>query len=312
MKYINSSLITILLFIIITGCQSSIKKDQPMKPESPKIDIQGHRGARGLLPENSIPGFKKAIELKVSTLELDLCVTGDGQLIVSHEPWISPEICSYPTGEEIPDDQIRKINLYEMPYDEIQTYDCGSRGHHRFKEQKKIQVSKPLLIDMIQTVESYARDIGHVDFNYNIELKSQPQGDDLYHPVPSVFADLVFSTLDTLVDWNRITIQSFDFRILKYFRETYPEVQLAALVENEKSWTDNFDQLGFVPEIYSPYFELLNKASINELHKAGVKVIPWTINTREEMKKLIEWGVDGIITDYPNIAIELIEAEKDD
>jgi glycerophosphoryl diester phosphodiesterase len=278
-----------------------------MNPSTP--DIQGHRGARGLLPENTIPAFKKALDLGVTTLELDLCVTGDGQLIVSHEPWLSPEICLTPEGEEIPEELNMKLNVYQMKYDEIRNYDCGSKNHERFPDQEKLKTFKPLLIDMILEVEQYGSSIEFTDFNYNIEIKSQPEGDSIFHPIPSVFSDMVYASLDTLLDWNRITIQSFDFRVLRYFHDTYHDVSLAALVEEGSAWNQHIDTLGFTPEIYSPYFKLLTQQSIAEMQQSGMEIIPWTINSKADMKQFIEWGVDGIITDYPNIALDLIKSE---
>jgi glycerophosphoryl diester phosphodiesterase len=301
-KWVYFLFIGLMAFTAITV---SIDEQSEEDQMSNDLDIQGHRGARGLLPENTIPAFKKALDLKVSTLELDLAVTGDGQLIVSHEPWISPEVCLAQGGEEIPHDQDRKLNIFRMTYEEVKSYDCGSKEHDRFLQQEKIVAYKPLLTDMIQTSEAYGDEIGYTEFNYNIEIKSLPQGDKIYHPVPSEFSDLVYSTVGSLLSWERVTIQSFDFRVLQYFNEKYPDVQLVALVENLDSWQSNIEALGFTPDVYSPYFKHLTQDNIPAIQEAGMKVVPWTVNTAEEMNQLIEWGVDGIITDYPNIAVNL-------
>lgn len=302
MKTILTLVILSVLFAACKPSDSSNIVDD--KPEF-NLDIQGHRGARGLMPENTIPAFKKALELGVSTLELDLSVTGDGQLIVSHEPWISSEICQEQSGKAISSAQESLLNIFQMTYDEVRSYDCGLKVNERFPEQQKMAVSKPLLLDMVNEVEAYGREIEHVGFRYNIEIKSMPQGDEVFHPVPSDFSDLVYTTLDTLLDWDRVTIQSFDFRVLQYFNQTYPEVSLAALIENEDPWEKNIRELGFNPEIYSPYFKQLTKNSVAEMQQEGIQVIPWTVNTADEMNELIEWGVTGIITDYPNIAVNL-------
>ena len=271
------------------------------------IDIQGHRGARGLLPENSIRGFLHAVDLGVNTLELDLCVTGDSQIVVSHEPFFSSEICLDENRNMIPEDKAKQLNIYKMSYEEVLQYDCGSLMHPRFPSQGKVKVVKPLLKDVFQRIEQYTRLNNLVSQNYNIELKSQAEYDNLYHPDPAKFSDLVYNLINETpdLDWDRITIQSFDFRILQYFRKQYPKVRLSQLIENELTWQENVEELGFTPEVYSCYYKSLTKEVVDELHKAGIKVIPWTINEVEEMRELVEWGVDGIITDYPDRIKEL-------
>lgn len=303
----NLFIFTIAVTLSFAACQQSTSNKTPDSKPMYNLDIQGHRGARGLMPENTIPAFKKALDLRVTTLELDLSVTGDGHLIVSHEPWISAEICQDKSGNTISEESKSQLNVFQMTYNEVRSYDCGSKVNERFPEQQKISVGKPLLENMIKEAEAYGEGIGYTNFGYNIEIKSMPQGDELYHPVPSEFSDLVYSTLDSLLAWDRVTIQSFDFRVLKYFNRTYPDVSLVALIENDNSWEENIKELGFNPEIYSPYYKLLSKRTVTEIQQEGIKVIPWTVNTAGEMNELIDWGVSGIITDYPNIAVNLMK-----
>ncbi len=265
-----------------------------------KFDLQGHRGTRGLMPENTIPAFLKAIDLGVNTLEMDLAVTKNMELLVSHEPFINPEYCLDKMGNEIPDSLMYSYNIYKMDYAEIIQFDCGMKPHPRFPEQQKMKASKPLLTDVLETVESYSDENNLKALRYNIEIKSLPQGDDLFHPKPSVFSDLVYNALNEKIGWERITIQSFDFRILQYFNQTYPEVTLAVLIENQDSIDQNLEELGFKPEIYSCDFVLLSRENVDKLHSLGLKVIPWTVNEIADMQRLIEWGVDGLITDYPD------------
>lgn len=267
------------------------------------IDIQGHRGARGLAPENSIPAFLLAAEMGVNTLELDIVVSKDHQLVVSHEPFFSPDFCLDPEGNRIPEDSI--INIYQLDYDEIKKFDCGSIGNPRFPNQKKMIVYKPLLGEVLDQV----KDAGFDSVRYNIELKTQAETDSVFHPTPDVFSELVISLLIERNLLDRVTIQSFDFRTLQYVHARYPQIQLAALVENEESWQDNIEQLGFTPEIYSSYYQLLSQDIVKEIQMAGMKVIPWTVNDSKEMNKLIAWGVDGIITDYPDRALEVIKGK---
>lgn len=264
------------------------------------FDLQGHRGTRGLMPENTIPAFLKAIDLGVNTIEMDLAVTKDHQLLVSHEPYFSSEYCLNSKGLEITETEQKALNIYQMDHETIHLFDCGSKMHPRFPEQEKMVVFKPLLLDVIKTVESYTIDNELPPVAYNIEIKSTPEGDEIFHPDPEVFADLVFRELDDKIDWSRITIQSFDFRVLRYFHKRYPHVRLAALVENDISIADNLVDLGFEPQIYSCDYVLLSHENVDQLHALGIKVIPWTVNEIADMKRLIGWGVDGLITDYPN------------
>jgi glycerophosphoryl diester phosphodiesterase len=268
------------------------------------LDIQGHRGARGLIPENTIPGFIKAIDLGVNTLEMDLSVTSDSVLILSHDPYFSSEFCLDTTGTRIEEEN--RTNIYQLTYEEITKYDCGSILHQRFPQQLKISVSKPRLSDVIDTVESYLKEKNLPLVNFNIELKTTLETDNVFHPTPEIFSDLVFEELTKKGILGRTIIQSFDFRTLQYFKRNYPEVELALLIENNLAWEENIDSLGFIPEVYSCEYELLSPLVIQELKKLGIAVIPWTVNDANSMQELIDWGVDGIITDYPDKAIELI------
>ncbi|MEM0942007.1 MAG: glycerophosphodiester phosphodiesterase family protein [Bacteroidota bacterium] len=287
-----------ILFIIIACTSLNNHKE---------IDIQGHRGARGLAPENSIPAFLMAAQMGVNTLELDLVVSKDGKLVVSHEPYFSPEFCLNPSNEPIPSDSI--INIYELNYDEIQQYDCGSKGNIRFPEQQKISIYKPLLKDVLDSVESFFSRKNRRIY-YNIELKTKKETDDAFHPNPSVFSDMVYDLISEMGLWERVNIQSFDFRTLQYFHKEYPEVKLALLIENQLSWKQNIDSLGFTPEIYSCYFDLLSEDYVKELQNEGMKVIPWTVNEIHEIEKMISLGVDGIITDYPNKVLTITEEKE--
>ena len=267
--------------------------------EERAIDVQGHRGARGLAPENSIEGFVLAANMGVTTLELDLVVSKDDQLVVSHEPYFSPDFCLDPFGRAIAADSI--INIYELNYNEIQAFDCGSKVHPRFPEQKLIRTSKPMLAAVLDTIES----ITNQDIYYNIELKTQLATDTLFHPTPEEFSDLTFKLISKKGLWDRVNIQSFDFRTLQYFKKKYPDVKLALLIENELPWKANIDSLGFTPEIYSCYFKLLDRKLVKEIQSAGMKVVPWTINDEREIAEMLEMGVDGVISDYPNRVLKL-------
>ena len=278
----------------------------------PIFDIQGHRGARGLRPENTIAAFLIALDTGVTTLEMDLAVSRDGQLVVSHEPWMSAAICTHPDGKTFTEKEEMQYNLYQMDYAEIRRWDCGSRGHTGFPEQVKQASIKPLLRDVIAAVEDHIRSVSRYEVDYNIEIKSDPKGDHLYHPTPEVFSDMVVGFLDEYLPMARVVIQSFDFRVLRYIHEKYPQVRLAALTENKKSVKQNLDDLGFIPDIYSPDYHQLDRTAIQTLHQLHpssrpektVRVIPWTVNESREMLSLKAMGVDGVITDYPDRAFK--------
>jgi glycerophosphoryl diester phosphodiesterase len=271
----------------------------------PKFDLQGHRGARGLRPENTIPAFLIALDSGVTTIEMDVVITQDKRVILSHEPWIESDICLKPDSTPISKVEAKKLNIYTMTYDEVKQYDCGSKGNKRFPEQEKLKVSKPLLEDVIVAVETYIKSYSQYEVDYNIEIKSTKPGDKIFHPEPEEYSDIVYNLVNEYLPIDRVVIQSFDFRVLKYWHEKYPEVRLAALVENKKSVYRNLSELGFNPSIYSPMFSLLEKEDIAYLQKEKIRVIPWTVNEIEDMKKVRALGVDGFITDYPDRAASL-------
>lgn len=264
-------------------------------------DLQGHRGSRGLMPENTIPAMIKAMDLGVTTLEMDLAVTKDKVLILSHEPFMNPVICFDSEGKEIPNAD-RSHNIFQMDYAEVLAYDCGTKPHRGFPEQVKFHATKPKLADVIAVAEKYAKDRNLPEPRYNIEIKSSPEGDGIYHPTVAEFSDLVVQQIAQSIGWERVNIQSFDFRVLQYIHEKYPDVPLAMLIETAGTPQQQLDKLGFVPHIYSPAFGMLTKETVDFLHQKGMKVIPWTVNTTEQMEKLLDMGVDGIITDYPDRA----------
>lgn len=272
---------------------------------TPKFDVQGHRGCRGIMPENTIPAFIAALDSGVTTIELDLAVTVDKQIIVSHEPWMSAAFCLDPSGKEIKSRDEQTYNIYQMTYDQIKQWDCGSKKNEKFPAQKKFKVNKPLLSEVIVEVENHIKSFSRYEVDYNIEIKSMPEGDNKFHPSPEEFSEIVYKLIDEYLPWERVVIQSFDFRVLKYWHEKYPQVRLAALVESLKTIDQNVKSLGFRPSIYSPAYQLLSKSEVKYIHQLGMRCIPWTVNDKKEMQELKAWGVDGFITDYPNLAKQL-------
>lgn len=277
---------------------------------SQKFDIEGHRGCRGLMPENTIPAFKKALDLGVTTLELDVCISKDGKVIVSHEPYMNALFCSKPDGSPVTKADEKVLNLYKMPYSEIKKYDSGIRGNILFPEQQKIATFKPLLREMLKECEKYIKLNNLPKVHYNIEIKSEEQEYGISQPkTVKEFSDLVYQEIIRQVSPERVILQSFDFNVLKYwhlqFKDgKYKKVRLAALVENEM--VDNtLASLGFNPDIFSPYYKNLIKRRVDMCHDKGIKVVPWTVNEVVNMKEIKALGVDGLITDYPNRFFDL-------
>ncbi|MEZ4702164.1 MAG: glycerophosphodiester phosphodiesterase [Rhodothermales bacterium] len=277
----------------------------------PAFDLQGHRGARGLLPENTIPAFLKALDIGVTTLEMDVVISKDLQVVVSHDPWFSSEICTRPDGQPVPPDQREAYKLFEMTYKEIARYDCGSRGNPRFPGQEPMRVVKPLLKDVIAAAEAYVQAHNLPAIFYNIETKSTPRTDRIYHPEPALFTELLYDVLSEAGITQRATIQSFDVRTLRVARRLDPHLRVALLVsaDEDRGFRGNIDALGFAPDIYSPQFTLVDEALVAEAHARQIAVIPWTINALEDMQRLKALGIDGLITDFPDIGIALLNED---
>ncbi len=266
-------------------------------------DLQGHRGARGLAPENTIPSFLKAIDLGVDTIEFDLVVTADGELLISHEPWFDHQISIKPDGTPVSEEEQMELNIYKMTYEETTRYDVGMRGHEGFPDQQPMEVTKPLMRDAILAMEEYVEEQGLNPVYYNIETKSRPEWYGEYTPHPERYAQLLYDELSELGVMDRVIIQSFDPATLIAMREIDPNIVQAMLVFEEDQQVDHYIEiLGYTPEIWSPFHELVTPDLVSEVHGRGMAIIPWTINESDEMIRLLDMGVDGIITDYPNRA----------
>jgi glycerophosphoryl diester phosphodiesterase len=266
------------------------------------MNVHGHRGCRGLLPENTLEAFHKALELGVNTLEMDVCISQDLQVVVSHEPWFNHEIATQPDGSPITPANERSFNLYQMSYAAIRTFDCGLKKHPRFPYQKKIAAHKPLLTEVIKYAEQYSTQ----GIQYNIEIKYTKADDQRYHPNIETFSNLLLNLLEEKNIHQRTMVQCFDPDVLNYIHATRPQQTLSYLVEEKGKAAEHLEKLSFIPQVYSPDYTLLTAEEIDYCHQHQMLVIPWTINEKEEMKRLISLGVDGIITDYPDRLIECL------
>ncbi len=269
------------------------------------LDVQGHRGCRGLLPENTIPAFKKAIDLGVTTLELDLVISKDGEVIISHEPFFSHEITKDPDGNLIAEGVEKRHNLFELTYEEIKSYDVGSKGNPRFPDQELFNVYKPSFKDMVQAIQAYVVEQGAKQPLYNIEIKRQPKFDNQFHPDAKTFAGHVVTVVEELGIIKRTFIQSFDIESLQQTQILNDKIKLVYLIENKNNIEDNIEALGFKPDVYSPYFKLIDQAVLDYCKKNKIQLIPWTVNEESDMKHMISIQVDGIITDYPDRLMDL-------
>lgn len=295
-----------LSLLLTLGCQPGQERQDGSSEADPSInlpadfDLQGHRGCRGLMPENSIPAFRKALELGVNTLELDLVISGDSQVVVSHEPWLSHEICLDQEGREIVPERERAYNLFAMTYAEIRSYDCGTRPHPRFPQQENMPVAKPRFLAVVDSADAYARQLERPLPRYNVEIKRVPERDGIFHPEAATFVRLVLEAINKAGIEDRVTVQSFDVESLQLAQEQNPNLPLVLLVQNEESPQANLDRLGFVPSGYSPYFRLVDEDLVQFCRSQNMQLIPWTVNDSSDIDQMIALGVDGLITDYPN------------
>jgi glycerophosphoryl diester phosphodiesterase len=270
-----------------------------------KLDVQAHRGGRGIMPENSIAAMLHAIDLGVRTLELDCVISQDKQVVVSHDLYMSADFMLKPDGAAISKEEEKSLLLYQMPYELIKSYDGGMKVNAAFPKQQKIKTVKPLLSVLIDSVESYVKIHKLKPVFYNIEIKSSADGDDTAHPGPEVFSKLVMDVLKGKGVTKRVIIQSFDTRPLVVLHHTDPKQKLSYLVANKDNFTVNLSKLGFTPDTVSPYYLMVDAAFVKDAHQLKVKVLPWTVNDEPSLKKMAELNVDGIISDYPDLAVAL-------
>ncbi len=283
------------------GCHSHINPSYTAL--SSVFDKEGHRGCRGLMPENTIPAYLYAIDLGVTTLEMDAVITKDSQVVMSHEPFFNHEITTKPDRSYVTLQEEKSLNIYNMTYNEVKTFDVGLKPHPRFPQQQKIKAVKPLLKDVVDSVTTFMMTRKRPPVFYNIETKSDPAGDGIFHPKPAEFVELLMDVIKEKGIEDRTIIQSFDIRTLQYLHENYPVIKTALLIEefDKKSFALQLKELGFIPTIYSPAYHLITPLLVKQCHETGIKIIPWTVNDKTEIERLKNLGVDGIISDYPNL-----------
>ncbi len=285
------------------------------------FDLEGHRGARGLAPENTLAAFRRALDIGVTTLETDIGVTKDGVPVVSHNPRLMPELVRDASGKwlDVPGPAIHALTL-----DELRRYDIGrlnpaSAYARDFPEQKPADGETfPTFDELLQLVRT-----SNSRVRLNVETKITPDnaGDTVD---PPTFARLIIEAARRAGMLERMTLQSFDWRTLVEAKRMMPDIDTSCLtIESDSMNTMRPDTSGASPwhaglrvsdgnespvalvkaagcGTWSMFFRNLTPALVAEAHRAGLKVLPWTVNNPADMRRLIDMGVDGIITDYPN------------
>ncbi len=317
---LHDRLLLPLMLLSLTACNSLRSLDVPLRP----FDVQGHRGARGLLPENTLEGFERALALGVSTLELDLGVTRDRRVVVSHDRRINPLICRHGDGTTIQNPRL----LRELTLAEVQALDCGGLNPdpRRFPQPPRKNLPGAR-IPTLREVFDLAASMGDGKVRFNVEIKIDPTIDDTV-PLEEFVALVVGLAVERRLD-RRVTVQSFDWRALELAKRRAPELETVALLSSETmrpEWLNGLDPRALggtsadllraaraYADIFSPYWRLIAPGSpvflgstVAEIQAAGFPVVPWTVNSRRRMEKMLALGVDGLITDYPDLLIAVL------
>jgi len=286
------------------------------------FDLQGHRGARGLMPENTLPGFARALAIGVTTLELDLALTGDSEVVVIHNPRFEPELTRNANGEWL---QQSSASIHSMTLARVKTYDVGrlnpgSKYAQRYPGQQAVDgTSVPTLAEVFDLVNRS----GNQAVQFNMEIKINPERPDLTWP-PKKFTRAVIDVLRAYKMEDRVMLQSFNWSVLQEVQDISPEVTTAYLTANQRwlsnlqtgipgpsPWLNGLDVDYFEGsaaraikaaggDIWSSYHKEVDTDAIQLAHELGLSVNVWTVNETGRMRELIEMGVDGIITDYPD------------
>jgi glycerophosphoryl diester phosphodiesterase len=287
------------------------------------FDLQGHRGARGLAPENTLPSFRKALELGVDTIECDMAVTKDDVVVIHHDLRLNPDIARGPDGQWL---DKPGPNIRDLTFDELQKYDVGrlkpgTKYAQDFPDQQPVDGTRiPRLSDLFDLVKKS----GNAKVGFDCETKISPLEPDATLP-PEAFAKRVVAEIRKHGMAERTMIQSFDWRTLQVVQKEAPEIRTMYLSSprtlkpeadgRPSPWLAGFapEQHGSVPKavkaaggkIWAPNQTYLTPELLAEARSLGITVIPWTVNDPKMMTKLLDMGVDGIITDRP----DLVKAE---
>jgi glycerophosphoryl diester phosphodiesterase len=280
------------------------------------FDLQGHRGARGLAPENTLAGFEAALFIGVTTLELDIAISADGVPVIHHDQVLNPDITRDAGGRWL---QARGQAIHRLTVAELQAWDVGrinpsSRYAIDFAEQKPQDGERiPTLAALFERV----RTLGASRVRFNIETKLQPGGA-VPSATPEVFVRAILDVVRANGMSQRVSLQSFDWRTLQIARQIAPEIPAVFLTAQlprfdtvaSGDWTlglraTDFDTTADMiaaagGKTWSPHHSNLSQAVLRRSRALGLRVIPWTVNEPADMERLLDWGVDGLITDRPD------------
>ena len=263
-----------------------------------EIQIHGHRGCRALRPENTLPAFEHALKVGVDVLELDMAVTKDNRILVSHDPHISPKICRNWDGTAL----AAEVAIRTLTLPEAQRYDCGAIQHPDFPKQVSVPHTPP---PTLEQVFELARAYPKVQFNIETKIfAKEPK----LTPSPREFARLVVETVRKHGLEQRVIVQSFDPRTLREVRKIDPRIRLAVLSEDGVGYIELAQKLG--AEIVSPRYTKLTAADVRRAHGLKMQVVPWTANDEASWKTLVDMGVDAIITDDPEALARFLGRSK--
>jgi glycerophosphoryl diester phosphodiesterase len=256
--------------------------------------IFGHRGCRGILPENTLMAFKKAIELGADGIEWDVVVSKDGKLIISHEPYMHSAFCLDSNGKEIMDKDQKKYNTYVMTAEEIARFDCGSKKNKKYPDQQSAKAYKPTVQEAFSSLDLSKTTV-------LFEVKSEEKEYDISQPKPAVFARIIKEEISGFEFKKNLIFMCFDANLLEALYKELPEYRYVYLTYKPFVSIANFlKDLSFKPYALGMYYRTIRQRDVKLAHKQMVKIFSWTVNDEKAVEKMTRFAVDGIITDYPN------------
>lgn len=311
----------------LAGLRPALVHAQSQPTATRRIDLQGHRGARWHLPENTLPSFEFALRAGVTTLELDLAVTRDNVLVISHDPALNPDITRDAQGNFLVS---TGPNIIDLTWQQLQVYDVGrikpgTRYENTFRQQKPLDGTRiPRLRDLFAMVKAS----GNTQVKFAIETKLTPHRPE-QTPTPERFVELLLREVDDAGLAERVQVLSFDWRTLRHLRQvrpTIPTVCITAQLESldnlqirsgrDSTWTAGIQhrEHGSVPRMvkaagathWSSFWRELDADKVREAQSLGIQVLAWTVNDRDTMLRLLDMGVDGLITDRPDLGAEVL------
>jgi glycerophosphoryl diester phosphodiesterase len=293
-----------ILSLSFSSCDSS-KKSAGNK-DYPAFFKIGHRGTRGLMPENTIPAMNKGLAVGANTIEFDVHISKDGQVLVYHDESFNPDYTTMPDGSDIPKEKRKDYTFYQNNYADIRKFIIGEKDYPLFPQQQRMASYTPLLSELIDSVEAYTKQHSLPAPYYLLEIKSKEKTDGFEQPAPEEYMKILMDVVNAKHLGKRLFIQSFDMRPLQVLHREHPELKLGFLTDNKTAtFEENIAKLGFNPALYNPNYKLVTEELVRKCHAAKMLIEPWTVNTLEDMKKMKALNVDGIITDYPNLFRDL-------